>query len=337
MRNILKLVADAVFYSMVVAYGDREETESPYLFRTYRTEAPPPPKKNQRRYGEPSALPIFQVARATSAAPNYFRPITIETENGKEKVRFKDGGFGSNNPSEQIYRDVVHVHGNSSTQNVGPFVSIGAGTTPMHRFSRQKSNISDAVANAKGAVKLVSRTYETHERMLDYSRDRDEEKFPYYRFDGGNRLGEVRLDEWKTHNRFSRVDGRAKGPGGKTLDKIYVSTAAYLQRPEIQEQLGKCAKTLVQRRRLRARDLPCWDRYACFSFYQCDSEKGCDKTPIRDAKGFGEHLKSAHRIKTADKIVDKKIRKCWRCHWVYRPSLTEEVSSADRGRGTTSV
>jgi len=192
MRNNLKLVTDAVVYSMVVAYGDREETESPYLFRTYRTEAPPPPKKNQRRYGEPSALPIFQVARATSAAPNYFRPITIETENGKEKVRFKDGGFGSNNPSEQIYRDVVHVN---STQNVGPFVSIGAGTTPMHRFSRQKSNFSDAMANAKAALKHVSRTYETHERMLDHSRERDQEKFPYYRFDGGDRLGEVKLDE----------------------------------------------------------------------------------------------------------------------------------------------
>jgi len=133
------------------------------------------------------------------------------------------------------------------------------------------------------------------------------------------------------------VDEEAKGPGGKTLEKIYVCTAAYLQQPEIQEQLGKCAKTLVQRRRLRARDLSGWDRYACFSFYQCDFEKGCDKTPMRDAKGFREHLKSAHRIKTADSIMDKKIRECWRCHWVYRPSPTTESSNADRARGTTST
>ena len=305
--------------SIVLAYSDHFGGEFPYLFRTYANEAPPRdpsrPRNRQRTFrnpGGPSILPIWKVARATSAAPGYFSPTKIRT--GQEVIRFKDGGFGSNNPSEEAYRDILNKHG--SVLHMGPFISIGTGITPLDMFGKRSDNLSIALANAKTAIKLASRTLKAHENMIDNADSDGEERFPYFRFDGGLELGEVGLGEWET-NRLTRITGKDGISGHKTLKKIETAIAVYLHKRDVQRDLEECAKLLVNRRRLRARNASDWDRYASYSSYVCDM-KGCPERAAGTARDFKEHLRSYHRLRLADPVIEKKISACRRVQWLYQ-------------------
>ena len=304
--------------SIVLAYADHSRGEFPYIFRTYGNQAPPwdpsRPRNRQRIFrnpGGPSILPIWKVARATSAAPGYFSPTKIRT--GQEVIRFKDGGFGTNNPSEEAYWDILNKHG--SILRMGPFISIGTGITPMDMFSKRSDNLSIAYANLKTAVKLPARTLRAHENMIRNADSDGEERFPYFRFDGGVELGEIDLGEWETH-RFTRITGKDGTSGRKTLKKIEAAIAVYLRKPDVERDLTECAKLLVNRRRLRARNASDWDRYASYSHYVCDM-KGCPERVAGTALEFKEHLRRRHKLRLADTVIEKKVSECRRVQWLY--------------------
>lgn len=323
--------------SIVLAYSDYEGGDGPYLFRTYGTQAPPwDPSRSQmrqrtfRNLGGASMLAIWKVARATSAAPGYFPPIKIKTGNGSEFITFKDGGFGSNNPSEEAYRDILNKHGGN--MHMGPFISIGTGVTPLDMFGKRSDNLSTAIVNIKTAIKLPSRTLKAHENMVWHATPDDGEGFPYFRFDGGLELGEVDLGEWESHW-FTRITGKDGISGRKTLKKIETAIAVYLQHRGVQKDLMECAKLLVNRRRLRARNASDWDRYASYSYYECDF-KGCQKRRVNTADDFKEHLRRGHKLKLADLVIDKKIVECRRVHWLYRSDdTTQEPTARNKGKG----
>ena len=307
---------------MVLAYADNVGADFPYRFRTYRTHAPLVRAKSSRRdgtigaYGDAVALPIWQVARATSAAPTYFPPIEIPRGNERGSVTFKDGGFGSNNPSLVAYDDIIAKHGGKS-QKMGPFLSIGTGIPPIELFPKKKGNFHNAMTNWKAARSLPSRTVGADDRMEQNSMYDNEKRFPYFRFDGGERLGEIALDEWKGH-RFTWLTGKDKTPGCRTLEKMYVATAAYLAEPKVQQELTECARILVRRRHLRVRDSSEWDRYAAFSYYHCNVQ-GCDRPRSNKADDFREHLRKFHP-KIAEQEMEKRVRKCRGVYWKYRPN-----------------
>jgi hypothetical protein len=317
----------------VLAYADINAGETPYVFRTYPT--PPPAadpgrskarKRTQtlRNHGDTHALPIWQVARATSAAPGYFPPIRIQKGNGPGMITFKDGGFGSNNPSEEAYYEVVYKHG--GMVNMGPFISIGTGITALNMFGDGKrggkrTNLKNAIANLRTATKLPSRTAKAHETMIRLSNQDGVERFPYYRFDGGKRLGEIGLGEWKGH-KFTALTGRDKTPGCKTIEKLYVTTAAYLQRRDVQKDLMECAKILVERRRLRTRNTSSWDRYASFSYFLCEY-KGCQTRHVNTAQDFRDHVRKEHGHQVEEDVMEKVLPERRRVHWIYRPKAAE--------------
>lgn len=312
---------------IVLAYSDilGNKGEVPYLFRTYGYQAPPrDPSRSRMRQptfrnpGGASMLTIWEIARATSAAPGYFPPIRIKTGHGSEVITFKDGGFGSNNPSEEAYQDILDKHGGS--MHMGPFISIGTGITPLDMFGKRSDNLSTFIANIKTTIKLPSRTLRAHGNMVRHANRDNEERFPYFRFDGGHDLGEVDLGEWETH-RLTRVTGKDKSSGRKTLKKIETAVAVYLHDREVQKDLMECAKLLVNRRRLRARDASNWDRYASYSHYECDL-KGCQKRLVNTAHDFKEHLRRDHKFRLVDPVIDKKILECRRVRWLYRSNDT---------------
>ncbi|KAL8690818.1 MAG: hypothetical protein Q9224_004317, partial [Gallowayella concinna] len=267
--------------TVVMAYAEHNETETPYLFRTYWTPQPTV-DQNKTRLRQPTArnhgpapkLRIWQVGRATSAAPKYFPPIRIKRsmdDDCERDVRFKDGGFGCNNPSQEAYHDIVHKHGDHS-KAVSLFISIGTGVSPVELFAKASGNAANAWANWKAAKKHPSRTLHVHDAMARCAQRDHKRIFDYYRFDGGNRLGQVDLDEWKSH-RLTGLTGKSADPGFKTLDKMDIAIAVYLRDADVQKDLDACAKLLVKRRRYRTRDASAWDRYASASFYECSYQK----------------------------------------------------------------
>ena len=243
----------------------------------------------------------------------------MRSGNGPEVVTFKDGGFGSNNPSEEAYYDIANKHGGTS-KNIGPFISIGTGSIPLKMFPGRKGNLKNlrnTIANGKTLMQLPSRTARAHENMIRISNFDGKEPFPYYRFDGGDRLGKVSLGEWKSH-RYTFITGRDNTPGCKTLAEIEAATAIYLRRPDVQRDLKEVAKILVERRRLRTRNESDWDRYASFSYYECDF-KDCNRERINTAQEFKEHIRKKHGHSVDDRVLEAQLKKKRRIYWVYRP------------------
>lgn len=58
----------------------------------------------ERNPGREDNYPITRVARATSAAPFYFKAVNLDKDD--PDLELIDGGFGANNPSEEAYREV---------------------------------------------------------------------------------------------------------------------------------------------------------------------------------------------------------------------------------------
>ena len=322
---------------MVLAYADNGASDFPYRFRTYRTRTPLKRAKRNRRegtigaYGDAQAVPIWQVARATLAAPTHFPPIEIPRDNHSGFMTFRDGGVDSNNPSEVAYYDIIAKHGGKS-QKMGPFLSIGTGIPsiglypPIEVFSKKKRNCNNAIANLKAVLSLPSRTFGAHRKMEKLSMSgKKQDHFPYFRFDGPEGLGEIALEEWKGR-RFTWLTGKDERPGCTTLERIDVATAAYLAEPKVQEDLRQCAKILVRRKHLRMRDSSEWDRYASFSYYDCNVQ-GCDRTRNNKADDFREHLRKFHQ-KTAEQEIEQRVRDCRRVYWKYRSHAPDSTLPA---------
>ena len=302
---------------MVLAFSDQKNVESPYPFRTYRT---PPARKgpnpvatatqSNRGYGDPSRLAIWKVARATSAAPRYFAPIEIRSGDGR-KHWFVDGGFGCNNPTREIYIDVIHKH---SEEGLGIIVSIGTGETELKR-TRQRNHVRDLLSSLWLASKLPTRTTKVNEDMETFSK---RDGFGYFRFYGGKELGEVAMDEWKSHKVRAMIGRRSSESGQKTLKKISDAVDSYLKDRKVKEALRNAARLLVERRRLRVRDTSEWDRYASFSYYSCESEwQHCLKPRWRTADEYREHIKKEHRV-ILPELIDYHMSKGRHYDWVYR-------------------
>ena len=141
------------------------------------------------------------------------------------------------------------------------------------------------------------------------------ERFPYYRFDGGEVLGEIAMDEWKAHESKRRSREERSQPGAKTLEDIQRAVEAYLQQKGVQRNLEDCAKLLVQRRRLRAEDSSRWERYATTSYYLC-SDGPCKKIRFDTSVEFKDHLQKSHGFE-ACVALDGKLDKCREYWWLY--------------------
>ncbi|MBI1276650.1 MAG: patatin [Anaerolineaceae bacterium] len=75
------------------------ERRAPWFFRSNRA------RLNPKTYD----FPMWQVARATSAAPTYFEPCKIDVPNSTDYYTLVDGGVFANNPSMCAYIDARTV------------------------------------------------------------------------------------------------------------------------------------------------------------------------------------------------------------------------------------
>lgn len=202
------------------------------------------------------------------------------------------------------------------SQCMGPFISIGTGKSDLDMFSARSGNFNNALSNLKVATKLPPRTNKAHVKMLGISYNDNKEVFPYYRFDGGERLGRIAMDDWESH-RFRWPICRSADPGCKTLDKMDVAAAIYLKDRDVERKLQECARLLVRRRRLRARHTSGWDRYASFSYYECDFPN-CQHLRVDKAEEFEEHLRNIHHVRVPEGDMKARVLERRQIYWLYR-------------------
>ena len=229
-------------------------------------------------------------------------------------ILFKDGGFGANNPSKEAFGDVVHKHGGLK-RNIGPFVSIGTGVHSESIFAKKPGRWHNLKANFKGAVAHPARTKGTHDDMAWISNHDEEEFFPYYRFEGGEDLGRIAMDEWKSV-RSATIRGKNSMRGYKTIDAMDRAVSVYLQRRDVQHDLEELARIMVKRRRLRAKDPSAWDRYASASYFEC-THQGCEHSRITTQEKYEEHLRETHGKKLTAQELENDRKRSRRC-WLYR-------------------
>lgn len=294
---------------VVVAYQQRIEggVETPYLFRTYKHLHKSAPGSKDRCFERNPDLahdiPIWKVGRATSAAPSFFEPAKIDG------LKYVDGGFGANNPGQEIYREVRRMN-NNSKKAIGFFMSIGTGLNETSGRIIDRIGLPQYLNYLKYMKKCATDSEKTHEYLLEFI----ETPKTYYRLNVDGGIGGMKLDDWRTRSKLRREVGcvigklrshqkkapesaqeeqeRAEGkeidgssasddsripgwfrPRNKTLENISERTKVYLAQVEVQEWLDECAQYLVENRRARVKsDLQRWEK-ACYStWYQCNRD-----------------------------------------------------------------
>jgi hypothetical protein len=198
---------------------------------------------NERNPGPAHNLPIWQVARATTAAPLYFSPVKIGNR------RFGDGAFGTNNPAIETYWEVRKMHGGSKN-TIKLLLSIGTGGYNIDRIAEGRWKKYSTFF--KAMKKLAADTASTHEMMMDYKNNWG---VPYHRFNVPTKygLGEMKLDAYKAEN----------------LDRIEKITEEYCKK--IDAELLTVAKILVEQRQRKSHS-SMWPLVSTGNQYRCTVE-----------------------------------------------------------------
>lgn len=222
------------FHSGVVAWSLQNQSETPYLFRGYNLPASHAYSSSLLRNPEATGVyQIWQVVRATSAAPNYFSPIAID---GKS---FIDGGFGTNNPTLEAFRETTWSDNDLPSEPM--IISIGSGVGKhLSTYRGSKTKYGLLLKYIKSAIKMISDTERVHQEMLMISKERN---MKYFRFNVDMGLEDILLDSWN----IRKEDGTRIF---ETITRIQSETTKYLQRQDVREELHRCAKALVDRRHL---------------------------------------------------------------------------------------
>ena len=218
------------------------------------------------------------MARATSAAPSYFKPITVNTTN-KELI-FEDGGIGINNPVLEVIKERQSLRG----EQLGIVVSIGTGRG-VRQPDKNPSSVravlykySDALGNPdnvhSGASEIAVR-----------------DLFDYDRFNPSTykHLLKVSLDEW-----LPRKPRSGQTAGSETIYGIRSTFERWHCEPSVSEQFRTTAKNLVSIRRQRLKDRSRWSRFTIGPGYLCRRHSPCREFSARSA--FEDHLKKEHGI-----------------------------------------
>ncbi|RDW61321.1 hypothetical protein BP5796_11213 [Coleophoma crateriformis] len=253
-----------------------QEGSSPYLFRSYDHwgSGALPQSITERNPGPAHNIPIWQAARATTAAPFYFD--TIEISNRK----FGDGGFGTNNPAQEMYNEVSQMKGDDPS-SIKLLVSIGTGESSISRI--ENGSFKKALGYINAARKLASDSEGVHKTMEQM---KEKWEVPYHRFNVPLKfgLGKIKLDELK-HD---------------TLEKIEKDTTKYCN--TIEKELELVAQILVDNRRNRSKS-DMWSLVSTGKQYRCMVKK-CRRTQelLPRESDLREHLKTAHENLTSSKI-----------------------------------
>jgi Patatin-like phospholipase len=175
-----------------VGRSDVTHPAGPTLFRTYDV-------TRNKEYN----CAIWEAARATSAAPTFFKHISIGPDGAA--TAYVDAGLGCNNPIKQVLAEAARVFGDHT--HVACVLSIGTGQADSADFGQpgccqlavQRVFPIDVIRILK---KIATDSGSTAEEMEQRYRNSN----IYHRLDVDRGLDSVYLDEWK---RLGDVRARA--------------------------------------------------------------------------------------------------------------------------------
>ncbi|KAG8782384.1 hypothetical protein FRC12_020889 [Ceratobasidium sp. 428] len=169
---------------------------------------------------------IWEAARATSAAPKFFKPALI-TEDHTE-MRYIDGGLRCNNPTNELLNESANYF--TAGREVACILSIGTGR-------RGKIQLPDVGMVPKlqlwHIVKLLQKISLDCERTHQELEIRFHRKNTYFRFNVDHGMENVGLAEWDKNS------------------SIRADTRTYTQDDSTDNSINKAVEAIIDRRRGR--------------------------------------------------------------------------------------
>ena len=150
-------------------------------FRSYRV-----------RNFESTNCKIWEAARATTAAPTFFKRICIG-EKGQAQEEFVDGGLRCNNPTREVIDEARNIFGDA--RPIGCLVSIGTGHPGTIGLSKPDAFQKLLPTELIHTLKMIATDCETTANELD----KQFGKAPglYFRFNVTHGAENISLSEWK--------------------------------------------------------------------------------------------------------------------------------------------
>ncbi|KAL9608069.1 MAG: hypothetical protein Q9167_007069 [Letrouitia subvulpina] len=260
--------------------AENNALQAPFLFRSYEDSR----KTSQsitHTEKDPGNFQIWEVALAASAAPSFFKSVTL----GKD--RYYDGVVNLNNPSLELCNEVRDL-AVDSREAIDVLLSIGGGNTRADkpRFqSRRSTLLSNWTTYSEYVQKRV--------RM-----ESKQQAFRYYRLDAEGLFQSVRIDEWKP-----------KKTGKTTLGKIKAATEKYLKQDDVRSCCRKLAEELAKKRIMRSQTMR-WESFATGARYKCPLPE-CSKrreTIFLHRNALMDHLRTEHNKAPPDTEHYKEIQ-----------------------------
>ncbi|KDN70942.1 hypothetical protein CSUB01_08159 [Colletotrichum sublineola] len=184
---------------------------TPYLFRTYRGNSSLPvtvadaPGSKIPTHNHAHNVEIWEAARATTAAPTFFHPITIKVE--AEKDEYVDGAVRLNNPARLVLNEAESQFG--SGRKLGFLLSLGTGLKTTDNGVNFVPNVKGTEPTRKNSGALLSRgTFKALKHAKQSMTDPEpthhalEERFrgtpyAYFRLNLDRGAANIRLHEYK--------------------------------------------------------------------------------------------------------------------------------------------
>jgi hypothetical protein len=209
------------------------------------------------------------------------------------EAEYIDGAFESNNPSYELWNEITARSKNRTADTFQVFVSFGTGKPAkdpglaVSRSSKLVRPIKKLWKIGQYSIGRLTEAEQTHTQMKDRFRDHEMQD-KYHRFNVDDPvLGTIELDEW--------IEGK-KGKDD-TLLFIRKAVAEEFENEEVQEDLRKCAKLLVDHRRGRAcassrKAASRWERFSKCITFRCPH---CEGGEYRSRVDFCSHLTEQHQ------------------------------------------
>ncbi|KAM0199319.1 hypothetical protein ACHAPQ_011244 [Fusarium lateritium] len=265
-----------------------------FVWRSYDNDFSPKPLDsnlwNPSNAGPAHTTAIWEVARATTAAPRYFE--SIKTIGRK----FLDGGMVANNPSLIAIREIHNLHGLVP----GLFVSIGTGLkTPAdaQRNSAPREANGDIKSLRKAATRDDVRRKQFLKKYIEIGKEWKNWMVDCEGMNGTNGWrGHCRAIGLTEHLYRLNVEGdlhtiplddwRPLNTGEETLKFIREQTNQYLAETRVIDYITSIARKAVEIRRQRAATEQ-WERFAADVIYRCPD---CENKKYDTRAKLREHL-----------------------------------------------
>jgi patatin-like phospholipase/acyl hydrolase len=241
--------------TFVVAKLARNVNAPPTVFRTY--------------HGDdigPSECPLWHAARATSAAPSFFKPMFVEPPS--PGITYVDGGLGYNNPAEVALDEARRVWpenqhfclvsigtGRPNAVNIVDYTNIDSDIDAQRSvFEKIRSHIPNIVNHIPGwttatnfppgvfaiikmasaLAKMATDSEAVNERLEGAAESHDiDGSLAYFRFSVDRDVGDIGLGDWRK------------------AEDMATHTEAWMNQRFVRRQKRNCVERLINSTSLR--------------------------------------------------------------------------------------